>query len=99
MAFTLTVATQQSAKVLLRASRRSASSTLLSVTWIPAAVTLRTSRATAADGQPVLLSAHANENVAVAGDAIDIDIDIDIVDTTTDSWWRPVLAGRIAPSG
>jgi choice-of-anchor C domain-containing protein len=54
-----------------------ASSTPVSVTWVPAAVTLRASRTTAANDQPVLLSAHANEDVAGTGYAIDI------VDTTT----------------
>jgi choice-of-anchor C domain-containing protein len=54
-----------------------ASSTPVSVTWVPAAVTLRASRTTAVNAQPVLLSAHANEAVAGTGYAIDI------VDTTT----------------
>jgi len=56
-----------------------ASSTPLSVTWTPAAVTLRASRTTAVNAQPVLLSAHANEDVAVTGYAIDI------IDSTTNS--------------
>ncbi|MGD0069876.1 MAG: IPT/TIG domain-containing protein, partial [Streptosporangiaceae bacterium] len=54
-----------------------ASSTPLSVTWIPSTVTLRVSATSTIDGLPVLLSAHANENVAATGYAIDI------VDTTT----------------
>lgn len=54
-----------------------ASSALVSVTWVAAAVTLRASRTSAASGRWVLLSAHANENVAGTGYAIDI------IDVTT----------------
>jgi hypothetical protein len=56
-----------------------ASSAPLSVTWTPATVTLRASATAPVTGQPVLLSAHANENVSGTGNAIDI------VDTTTNT--------------
>jgi hypothetical protein len=53
-----------------------ASSTPLTVTWTASAVTLRASATSTVNGQPVLLSAHANENVTPTGYAIDI------IDTT-----------------
>lgn len=54
-----------------------ASSASVSVTWVPSTVTLRASRSSVASGRWVLLSAHANENVAGTGYAIDI------IDVTT----------------
>ncbi len=56
-----------------------ASSATVSVTWTPAAVTLRAAPGAAVNDQPVLLSAHANENVAGTGYAIDI------IDTATNA--------------
>jgi IPT/TIG domain len=56
-----------------------ASSAPLSVTWTPSTATLRASATSAVNGQPVLLSAHANENVAGTGYALDI------IDTTTNT--------------
>jgi hypothetical protein len=40
-----------------------ASSTPVSVTWVPSTVTLRASTTSATSGEPVMLTAHANENV------------------------------------
>jgi hypothetical protein len=54
-----------------------ASSAPLSVTWAPSTVALRASATSTVNGLPVLLSAHANEDVGPTGYAVDI------VDTTT----------------